>query len=271
MKRYNKNIQKFIIDNNIDINYFENSSKTIFFNKYDINPVVSRWGMYRDEKKIEVSIADVIGKSIHISKNILLELNELFDEMAERYQKRSISMLEYNNNTIMDGLKESFYKDYITLTEIKSGKYVIKDNGMHRCSLIRTLYLNELKKYKESNISIEQLKNKYTIIGVVENLDVVKTYCSYLLYLTDENIFVEHELDGSYKKTNKVILKNGQGIIGVLDDGQLIEYTIDNIYKISQRDLKNKVLKLYKDDISFEKFTNENLKETNIGELIWRR
>lgn len=60
MTKYNKNIQKFIIDNNVDINYFQNNVDAILFNKFDINPIVARWGMYRNEKEIEVSIADVM-------------------------------------------------------------------------------------------------------------------------------------------------------------------------------------------------------------------
>lgn len=179
-------------------------------------------------------------------------------------------MLEYNKDTIMDGLKESFYKDFITLIEIENDKYVIKDNGMHRCSLIKTCYLNELKNCKDLS-DIENLKNKYIIMAFVENLDIVKTYSSYLLYLANENIVIEQELDKNYKKTNNVILKDEKGTRSVLDDSQLLEYLIDNIYNISQRDLNNNVLKLYKEDTNFQRFTNENLKETNIGELIWKR
>lgn len=270
MTKYNKNIQKFIMNNDIDIDYFENNMEAMLFNKFDITPIIARWGVYENEKMLEVSIADVIGKSIHTSKNILLELNELFDETADTYQKRSISMLEYNKDTVMDGLKESFYKDYITLTEIRDGKYVIKDNGMHRCSLIRTYYLNELKNCKQT-IDIEKLKNKFTIVVFAEKLDIIKTYSSYLLYLANENIIIEQELDENYKKTNNVILNDEKGVKTILDDRKLLEYLRDNIYNISQRDLEDKVLKLYKEDINFEKFTNENLRGTSIGELIWKR
>lgn len=260
MAKYNKNIQKFIEDNNINLSYFKKNKQAILFNKVDLNPIVTKWGMYKEEEKVKITISNVIGKSMNTSKNILLELNELFDETADEYQKRSITMLDYNKDNIIDNLQKSFLKEPITLTEINRGKYVVRDNGMHRCSLIRTHYLNELSRCKELN-KIKEIENKYTITAFLENLDLVKTYSSYIFSLLNKNVTLEEELDNNYKKTGKIVLNYENGKKNILNDNELIEYLKGNMRDIPNSDLKNNLIKLSKKDDHFKEFVKENLNE----------
>lgn len=86
---YNKTINKFIKEKFIDVNSIINNKDALIYTKKDINLAVSICGMYKNEVTDNISISNVIGKSRGITQNILLELNDLFDENGSSYKKRS--------------------------------------------------------------------------------------------------------------------------------------------------------------------------------------
>lgn len=267
MPKYNKNIQKFIKDNNINIKYFEKNEDAIIHSKYDINQVVARWGIYGNLEKSMISIANIFGKSMYDTQNILLELNELFDETAGNYQKRSLQMLNYSKDDIIKELEESFYVDAIRLSEIEKDKYVIRDNGMHRAIIIKSHYINELSKCNITE-KIEEIKKKYTIPVLVEKIDIIKTYSNYLLHLINKNFSIELELDNKYKKTNRVVLYDEEEKKHILNDKELIKYVKENIPKTLNEILKEKITKVYTEDEYFKRYVDKQLKGTIIEKAM---
>lgn len=260
MISFNSNIQKFIEKNEINTDYFMRNKKANFFSKYDINPIVARYGIYKNETKLKISVENIIGKSREDTDNILCELNLLFDENAGMYQKRSISMLEYSKDNIVENLQDSFYNEPIRLMEIKKEKYIIKDDGMHRSCLLKAHFLNEVEKSSNNEIEIYKMREKYTIPVLAEKIDTIKTYSAYLIHLFDKNIKVENELDKNYKKTEKVLLYNEKDESKLLDDTQLIEYVIKNIKKIPKKEFKQIKCELYQNDEYFKEFFDNYLK-----------
>lgn len=267
MLKYNKNVQKFIENNHIDISYFETSNEAIMLNKYDVNPIVAEWGMYENEREFNVSVADVIGVSIGETKSILLELNELFDEEKGTYQNRSVSMLEYDKNNIIKGLQKSFSKEPIILSEIAREKYVVSNNGMHRCNLLRVHYLSEKLHSKDSK-QVEKLERKYQIPVRLEKIDKIKTYSSYLLQLSNQVSNIEQELDDNYQRTGSVILTDKEDKQHKLNDRQLIEYLKLQTASISKEKLKTTIPERYEKDEYFADFIEQYLKDTEIAQYI---
>lgn len=259
MSKYNKNIQKFIKDNNINIKYFEKNEASIIYSKYDINQVIARHGVYGNLIQSMISVADILGKNMYDTRNILLELNELFDETAGNYQTRCLQMLNYSEDDVIKKLEESFYKDTIRLSEIQKDKYIVRDNGMHRAMIIKTHYINELSKCRKIS-DIERLKEKYTIPVLIEKIDIIKTYSSYLLYLINKNNSIELELDNQYQKTNRVILYDGNETKYILNDKELIKYVKESIPKILDESIKSKITKVYATDKYFKEYVDKRLK-----------
>lgn len=267
MLKYNKNIQRFIKDNNIKVEYFESNDDAIMCNKYDINQIVAKWGMYEGEEKFNVSISNIIGMSIGDTKSILQELNELFDEEKGSYQNRSVSMLKYDRDNILDGLKESFWKEPIILSEIEKEKYIIGNNGMHRCCLLRIHYLNEMLECK-SKRQKDEAKKKYYLPALREKIDRTKTYANYLLHVTNVVNSFEQELDDTYHRTGRIILSEQNDKKYRLNDSQLVEYLRRKLSNIPQEYKTTIIPQLYNMDEYFKDFINHNLKGTEIEKNI---
>lgn len=221
---YNQSLTLFIKKNNININdfinYFVSSLK-------DINKIVYNYGMFCNSEIRMVSIANVVGKSRGETKNILSELDFLFDENGNNYQKRSVSMLEYGFDNIIKGLENSFINEPIELKEISKEKYVIGNNGMHRTNLLKLHYLNQLSKCK-TNEMINDLKDKFQIKANVERLDIEKTYSKFLINMFNKDIYIEDEINQNGRKTGRVVVykENNQSMIWTNE--QLIKYLKDN-------------------------------------------
>lgn len=153
--QYNTTIKRFIEEKGIDYSFIENNTEAICYNKNDINPIVARFGMYQNKKWENITIDNVIGKDRGKTQNLLNELENLFNKDGDSYKRRSISMLEYDSKEIVEKLEKSFLKEPIELKEIKPGKYIIGNNGMHRINLIRLHYINDMKTNKRLNIDIQ--------------------------------------------------------------------------------------------------------------------
>ena len=252
MLQYNKTVNNFLNEKNIDSSFIENNEKAVCYNKRDINFIVSKYGMYKSKNVQRVCIDDVVGKYRGKTQKVLNELNELFNEEAESYKKRSVSMLKYDSEEVINCLKESFVAEPIELKEIKKGKYIIGNNGMHRVNLLRVHYFNELKKCNSSE-QIKDLKRKYTIDVNVEMLDVIKTYSRYLISLINSDITIEDEIDENILKTENVILFDEHNNSKKLDNNQLLKFVISNINLIKD-EVKTDLKRICESDRYFREY-----------------
>lgn len=178
----NQLIENFIKENDFNKGILEDSKIN---STEEISYVIDKNGFYKNPQKEHICIADIIGDNItgNETNNLLNELQSLFSEnKGNKYNIRSNSMLKYTSENIIQGLSESFNREPISIAEVKKDKYIIKNNGRHRCALLKAHYLKELSKCK-NEIDKQNLKSKYTIPAEVERLDIIKTYSKYLLKL----------------------------------------------------------------------------------------
>lgn len=264
--QYNETINNFFIEKNINYSLIEKNKDAICFNKKEINSIISRYGMYKNKNVERVCVKNIIGKYRGKTQNILTELNDLFDENAESYKKRSTSMLKYNSDEIVSKLENSFEIEPIELKEIKNGKYIIGNNGMHRINLLRTHYFNELNKL--NNKEIIQLQNKYTVSANIEHLDIIKTYSRYLISLFDKSITIEDEINENFLKTENVILYDDNNLYGKFDNKKLILFVENKIDEIVQNGHAAELIKLYQTDEYFMEYIelfSKKIINKNIG------
>lgn len=180
--------KKFLLGNGISIEELSSCVDCTIHSRREENPIVAGYKFEKKGKMENVSIADIIGYEYQNKggNNIFLSMNYFFYTSSEgtEYTSRSIGMLDYREDNILGGLKESFIKEPISLIETGEGHYNVFYNGFHRYTLLRILYLNEVAKAKGDKEKLEQLRKKYTIPAMVTGVDLDKTYCKYLLTKT---------------------------------------------------------------------------------------
>lgn len=169
----------FVEKNNIDFTKFDRK----VYLKNDINWIISSYEVQGDTIEYNVCIEDLVGidNASGISKLRFPEiLDEFFDELGDGYHSRSISMLEYDDKTVIDKLMYSFSSEPIKTLELDNNKHIIATNGMHRFLILRLLYLNA--KSKCSSIDeVSELKKIFTIPVRSTKVDLTKTYCKFLI------------------------------------------------------------------------------------------
>jgi hypothetical protein len=263
----NQLIENFIKENNIDKEILED---TKINDTEKISYVIEKNGFHKNPQNESICIADIIGDNINGNEtnNLLKELQSLFSEnKGNKYNTRSNSMLKYTSDNIVQGLIESFSKEPISLAEVKKNKYVIKNNGRHRCALLKAHYLKELSKCK-NEVDKQNLKSKYTIPVEVERLDVIKTYSKYLLKLTQSKFYTQEELDKNYIRTGKIVITDNNCNSKTYSDDELVEYVKSIVNKIPENDLKNTIPRLYSKEEYFKEYVEANLRETCIEKSI---
>lgn len=263
----NQLIENFIKENDFNKGILEDSKIN---STEEISYVIDKNGFYKNPQKEHICIADIIGDNItgNETNNLLNELQLLFSENKEnKYNIRSNSMLKQTSENIIQSLSESFNREPIFISEVKKDKYIIKNNGRHRCALLKAHYLKELSKCK-NEIDKQNLKSKYTIPAEVERLDIIKTYSKYLLKLAKNKFHTQEELDKNYIRTGKLIITDDNGDSKTYSDGELVKYVKSTIDKISENELKNTIPRLYSKEEFFREYTDTNLKETRIEKAI---
>lgn len=257
--QYNDTINKFI-EKNIGNTCIDNINEEICYNKRELNQIISRYGMYKNKMWKSLCIDSIIGKDRGKTQSLLMELNDLFDENGEAYKKRSISMLKYNSKEIILKLENSLEDEPIELKEIKSGKYIISNNGMHRINLLKVHYRKELNN-NVSTKDLTKLQEKYTIKAMVEGIDIIKTYSRYLLSLYDKNIAIEDEINDKYQKTENVIIYDENEYYKIMNYNDLIAFVKERIKRILKSGYDKELLDLYKTDEYFKEYIDSYLKE----------
>ena len=203
----NKCNVNFINRNGIDFSLFDTRIYTI----EDINSILKKYEVQGSDYNINASLANILGFYEKDDKTLQFPdvLDDLFDELGDGYHNRSVGLLLYDSNTILDKIIDSFMIEPIKTMEVDNGKHVIFTNGMHRFAVLRLLYLNELGKCKSSE-EIEKLNQKFTIPVIATKIDLVKTYCKYLIDIYNPasimgNYYESVEKENDYYFLTKIV------------------------------------------------------------------
>ena len=129
-----------------------------------------------EEKTIPLSqILGFSESNLKIDKSFFSNFSNFFDSRSsEQYHNRSISMLDYSINDIMQKLSTSFDEEPINTISI-DGKYYISSNGLHRFMTLKLYYALELYQGKTR----EDLDKKYMIKVNNKELDVFGLFARY--------------------------------------------------------------------------------------------
>ena len=180
----NNTIRNFLIQQGIDItsDKFEEYIDTDF----NFNRTISKYVIYKNTMSSQISIANVRGNAESYGESSLSGMAELlgdfFDENGSGYEYRSLGMLKYSSDEVVDQLRRSFITDPMYVNECGDNSYKIGQNGMHRYLILKFHYLKErLGISPDNENAIKALDEKYTIDYQVKYIDYTKTYCAYFL------------------------------------------------------------------------------------------
>ena len=149
----------------------------------DLNEIVAKYEMQSNSEERKVSIANIYGvhdKMDEIDYSFPEILDYFFDEQGDGYHSRSVSMLDYNEENVIDGLESSFRIEPMILIEMDYNKYFVLTNGIHRFIVLKSLYLSAKRKCQNES-EIVELNQRFTIPVKVTKVDFIKTYCKYLI------------------------------------------------------------------------------------------
>ena len=210
----------------------------------DYGKCYPKYVVYSGEEEKNVPIRNIVGTTAMFSRKMtsLFELlNRIYDANGSDYEQRSIKMLSLSRHEVLQSCSE---KADISLIEMGNGDCLIAENGNHRFAFLKVSYLNDLVCYPQYAKSIER---DYVIKARVRKVDVVKTYCNYILSTILDDFTFEAEIDSNGKCTGKSILKI-KGNEFVFDDEQLISFTKNTLIFDDEIILQNK------NDQNFMKF-----------------
>ena len=221
----NEEFQWFIEKHNIDIENIYDDLQ--IYNEKEINRLIADYKIEGPTKIEEVSIADIIGYDYswkELTNNAAKNFSGFFSHQ-DSYHSRSLGMLTYSSEEIIEKLRYSFTSEPIKVFELDDERKVISVNGLHRYALLRIHYINELKKAKGNIEKEKQLRQKYTIPVSVTKVDLLKTYCHFLIdSVNTDRVYLSNHFDENYNKTGnvKVCLEDKKI---VMNDEELIVYT----------------------------------------------
>ena len=279
----NKTIQEFLEKNNIDYPALQQEGRLKVKSASDVNYIIARNRIFKNSyKKTRISIADILGyeyKSQGLTgQDFIYNMSNFFDIEGSGYQARSISMLEYSTDEIVDKLKPSFSREPMKIIEAdKGGKYVIGDNGLHRYHVLKAHFLKEMFALSlDDKEGYNALKEKYTFDVSLCELDFTKTYSSYILKkianFKGESIpYFSAEIDQDYNYTGKLKITTSEPENElVLNDEQLIKFVQDrfneyiNDKSISSHEKQDDlflIMENYEMFDSFREYCDKNLPE----------
>lgn len=225
----NKEFIEFIERNNIDINAIYEDLQ--IYNEKEINRLISDYKLEGDKIEATVSIADIIGYDYswrEQSNNLARNFGSFFGT-GSSYQSRSLGMLEYTSDEVVKKLEPSFDIEPIKVLELDNGRKVISVNGLHRYTLLRIHYINELHRVKGDKEKEEQIREKYKIPVKLAKVDLLKTYCHFLIKsASPSRIYVSNKYDQNYNRTGKVEVSSENSKL-ILSDEELLTYTKNQI------------------------------------------
>ena len=172
--------KRFVERINIDFSKIDRK----IYREEEINEIVEKYEVQSEMVDTYVSLENVYGTCNNCVKNYHFPeiLDEYFDANGDGYHSRSVGMLDYDGKTAIENLSKSFKSEPIILIEVDVNKHLVLINGMHRFLVLRLLYLNEKSKCQTQE-DLDKLKLKYTIPVKTKKVDLLKTYCKFLIDL----------------------------------------------------------------------------------------
>ena len=279
----NKTVEEFLEKNNIVYPALQQEGLLKVKSASDVNYIIARNRIFKNSyKKTRISIADILGYEYEsqglTGQDFIYNMSNFFDIEGSGYQARSISMLEYSTDEIVDKLKPSFSREPMKIIEAdKGGKYVIGDNGLHRYHVLKAHFLKEMFALSlDDKEGYNALKEKYTFDVSLCELDFTKTYSSYILKkianFKGESIpYFSAELDQDYNYTGKLKITTSEPENElVLNDEQLIKFVQDrfneyindkSISSHEKQDVLSLIMVNYEMFDSFREYCDKNLPE----------
>lgn len=296
-------VENWLKTNEISIRDNSNIVDTHLYTTVEINPIVQRYGIYRESKAENISVGDIYGIAMDYqmlyegcSENVIDELGKLFMSEGGEYNTRANSLLNIPKENIVNELAKSFIEAPIHIDEVEEGKYIVNGNGKHRYVLLRCLYLDELSKINPMDKgAIQKLNDKYRFPGVVRRIDLEKTYISMFLMTFGfgkiKSVYFDSTLLGKegteIELEGKGFFSNGTSIV---TDDKLMAYISDLIrenqeiinekdigFKIGDRKHNQKVENImfmrkipeyFRNIPSFREFVIRNLSEVFLEESV---
>jgi len=251
----NSDIQRFFERNNIDVRQVSSNVDCQVYSEHQINEISARYAVRQKQQETEVCIADILGYRDGRA-NIFLTMSDFFDSEGDGYHRRSIGMLDYSSDEIMWRLADSLEREPIVIDDTGEGKYVISSNGLHRYTIFRAHYLNELEKCQGDPQKQLRLREKYMVPVKINELDHIKTYSKFLLTRYNPNIKrMISDWDENCRCTGKMLVTYSDGRKVTLEDQELITLVRETM---SQQHNFDDLQKYFKYD-SFRKFVEEYL------------
>ena len=257
----NRDIIDFIIKHKINYSKINNISHMM---PYQLNPIVSEYRVNSKSLTRMVCIKDIKGFDYEwrkISSSVIDSLDGFFDSGKDTYHSRSVGLLEYDIDGLLDVLKKSYSQEPICLDDMGDNNYVVSSNGLHRYSLLKVHFLNELNKLRTPS-EIKALESKFTIPVRVNQVDLYKTYTKYILIRLKKIKNIISHIDSSYNYTKDVDVVYPDGRKERIENNDLLRQLVngfnitDEEYKILAEDyyIKN----VYRTTKSFRDFILEN-------------
>lgn len=221
---HNATVKFFLLKNNIDEVEVSSKVNTTILSIEDVDSIFADYGIFETTRKQKVSIGDIYGfdyKWRETIPDIFKCLDDFFDEMGDGYHSRSCEEFLMPPEEML--ASDSFQEEPIDLINLDSetGLYLVSNNGLHRYTALRTLYLSELAQAPEKE---QELREKYTIEVSSKNIDLIKTYCNFIISNSIEKSYIRNELDNNYCPTGNSILITEDGKKTVTDE-ELLEFT----------------------------------------------
>lgn len=246
---------RFLIRNGMTYEELERSTSITMSSQEDIDPILHKYRIESDKEKEMVSIADVVGYDYNYltgGNNLLKAFPNFFDSSAkDGYHIRSLSMLDLTTENGVSALFTSFQEEPIKLADAPGGKYTISGNGMHRYSILRSLYLIEMVRANGDSSKEQSIREKYTIPTLVSKVDYVKTYSNFVLSNLKLVFWLGNERDNNNALTGRAKVELTNGDILFLTNEELIAY-VGNAIR-SQKDYSS-IQWLLEDNPSFSQY-----------------
>lgn len=230
--------EEFLRRNGISIEDICSSIDCHVYSSMEVNPIIASYGFKTNSESEMISIADIVGydtEDRQSNTNIFLSMDYFFKEQGKGYHTRSLGMLKYDKENILENLKQSFINEPISLIETGEGTYTVLSNGLHRYTLLRILYLSEVAKAGGNKEALKELRSKYKIPANVTGIDLDKTYCKYLLTKVKAEddewkiLDIKSEVDANNNLTGNAIIKHANGEDEIVNNELLLLLTKERI------------------------------------------
>lgn len=242
----NDTVIDFLSKNEIDVSKISLSIDCVQYQPKNISYINYFYAFSEPSIMGEVCIEDILSTSnIKFDIGFFKIMGDYFDKDGSDYHKRSLGMLEYNTEEIVEKLSNSFIEHPISVNEIEKGKYIISYNGLHRYYVLKAHFLKEMVS-AQTEEEKNRIRKKYTIPVKIQNLNYLRTYCNYIIHL-----LANTSLKKDYLTNELFVIENGMKKI--LTDEELIEYT-RNILLNNQNENISDIKYYLKHDESFKEF-----------------